>query len=465
MLLLPSQYADAPLRDLLHEAGLGRIGVDRAFVQAILDRGPGGAAAEVAAYALEQPEEDRVELSVDLFYILRALRDPAAIPFLIHLLHQDDGEAPDEIYEALGELGEAAVEPLLALREQAEGEQRANLEFLLAGLGVKDDRIRQILLDRLATDPADAAINLSLYGDRELIPAMQERLDRMGEDEQDQKRELEYSLRNLEAPVIEDGPPPFDVFANFEDVAPPVWDVLEADEIVEFLAHPDPGVRKEAAEALVDEEPDDDLLAALLGAAENDSDPAVRGAAWQSLSEYWEEPGVAAKLRDRMADPSASPLERAGAAIAVASNELTPAVEAVLRELYDRDETRPQAMRAMWRTFDQRFSPIFSKHLQDPIRPVQNEAITGVGYLGMVYESKHLEQMFDDPDLRERALFAYALCCAGDTTRSNAKKLYRKIADLAGSLDEEEKAVVETAIDTRLALHGQEPVFARPHDH
>jgi HEAT repeat protein len=255
------------------------------------------------------------------------------------------------------------------------------------------------------------------------------------------------------------------VFANFEDVAPPVWDVLEADEIVEFLAHPDPGVRKEAAEALVDEEPDDDLLAALLGAAENDSDPAVRGAAWQSLSEYWEEPGVAAKLRDRMADPSASPLERAGAAIAVASNELTPAVEAVLRELYDRDETRPQAMRAMWRTFDQRFSPIFSKHLQDPIRPVQNEAITGVGYLGMVYESKHLEQMFDDPDLRERALFAYALCCAGDTTRSNAKKLYRRIADLAGSLDEEEKAVVETAIDTRLALHGQEPVFARPHDH
>jgi hypothetical protein len=464
MLLLPTQYADAPLRDLLHEAGLGRIGVDRALVQAILDRGP-RVAAEVAAYALEQPEEDRVDLSVDLFHVLRALRDPAAIPFLINLLHQDDGEAPDEIYEALGELGEAAVEPLLQLRAEAEGESRTNMEFLLAGLGVKDDRIRQILLERLETDPADAAINLSLYGDRELMPAMEARLERMGEDEQDQKRELEYSLRNLEAPVIEDGHPPYDVFANFEEIAPPVWDVLEAAEIVEFLQHPEAGVRKEAAEALVDEEPDEQLLAALLGAAEGDADAAVRGAAWQSLSEYWEEPGVAAKLRAKMADAAAPPTERAGAAIATATNEFTPAVEAALRELYENQATRPQALRAMWRTFDKTFAPLFSKHLQDPVRAVQNEAITGVGYLGMVYESKQLEQMFDDPDLRERALFAYALCCAGDTTRSNAKTLYRKIKDLAGALDEEEKAVVETAIDTRLALHGLEPVFARPHEH
>jgi HEAT repeat protein len=272
-------------------------------------------------------------------------------------------------------------------------------------------------------------------------------------------------LRNLEAPVIEDGHPAYDVFANFEEVAPPVWDVLEAAEIVEFLQHPEAGVRKEAAEALVDEEPDEDLLAALLGAAESDADPAVRGAAWQSLSEYWEEPGVAAKLRAKMADAAAPHTERAGAAIATATNEFTPAVEAVLRELYENEETRPQALRAMWRTFDKTFAPLFSKHLQDPVRAVQNEAITGVGYLGMVYESKQLEQMFDDPDLRERALFAYALCCSGDTTRSNAKKLYRKITDLAGALDEEEKAVVETAIDTRLALHGLEPVFARPHEH
>lgn len=464
MLLLPSQYPDTPLRDLLHEAGRGRIGVDRALVQAILDRGA-EAAAELAAYGLEQPEEDRIDLSVDLFHILRALRHPAALPFLIDLLHQDDGEAPDHIYEALGELGEAAVEPLLELREKAEGESRANMEFLLAGLGVKDERIQRILLERLETEPADAAINLSLYGDKDLIPAMAARIERMGEDDEDAKRELEYSMRNLEAPVVEDGHPPYDVFENFEDVASPVWDVLDAEEIVEFLQHPDAGVRREAAEALIDEEPDDDLLDALLGAAETDTDPAVRGAAWQSLSEYWEEPGVAAKLREKMADRQAPMRERAGAAIAVATNELNPAVEAALRELYDNEETRAQAMRGMWRTFDKTFAPLFSKHLQDPVRAVQNEAITGVGYLGMVYESKQLEDMFDDPDLRERALFSYALCCAGDTTKSTAKKLYRKIADLAGGLDDEEKDVVETAIDTRLALHGLGPVFAEPHDH
>ena len=144
---------------------------------------------------------------------------------------------------------------------------------------------------------------------------------------------------------------------------------------------------------------------------------------------------------------------------------MTPAVEKVLRELYDDPETRAVAMRGMWRTFDKTFAAIFSKHLQDPIRLVQNEAITGVGYLGMNYESKQLEDMFDDPDLRERALFAYALCCSGDTTKSNAKKLYRKIEDLAGGLNDEEKDVVETAIDTRLAMHGLAPAFAEPHDH
>ena len=464
MLLLPSQYAAAPLRDLLHEAGRGRIATDHAFVKAILDRGA-SVAEEVAAYALEQPEEDRVDLTVDLFHVLRALRHPAAIPFFIDLLHQDDGEAPDHIYEALGELGEAAVEPLLALRETAEGESRANLAFLLAGLGVKDERIKKILLERLETEPADAAINLSLYGDRDLIPAMTERMERMGEEEKDERRELEYSLRNLEAPVVDDGHPEYDVYENFDEASTPVWDVLDVEEIVEFLQHPEPNVRREAAEALVDEEPDEKLLGVLMGAAETDSDAGVRAAAWQSLAEYWPEGDVADKLRAKMMDEAAPGAERAGAAIAVATNEMTPAVEKVLRDLYENPETRASAMRGMWRTFDKTFAAIFSKHLQDPIRPVQNEAITGVGYLGMNYESKQLEDMFDDPDLRERALFSFALCCSGDTTKSNAKKLYRKIEDLAGGLNDEEKDVVETAIDTRLSLHGSAPAFAEPHSH
>ena len=298
-----------------------------------------------------------------------------------------------------------------------------------------------------------------------MIPAMVERMERMGEEEKDEKRELEYSVRNLEAPAVEDGHPAYDVYENFDEASTPVWDVLDVEEIVEFLQHPDPNVRREAAEALVDEEPDEDLLGVLMGAAETDSDAGVRAAAWQSLAEYWPETDVADKLRAKMTDENAPGAERAGAAIAVATNEMTPVVEKVLRALYEDLETRAAAMRGMWRTFDKTFAAIFSKHLQDPIRPVQNEAITGVGYLGMNYESKHLEDMFDDPDLRERALFSFALCCSGDTTKSNAKKLYRKIEDLAGGLNDEEKDVVETAIDTRLALHGLGPAFAEPHNH
>lgn len=467
MLLLPDQFAGMPVRDLLHAAGMGRVGVDHAFVKALLDRGP-QAAPEIVAYALEQPEEDKLDLSIELFHVLRGLRDPAALPLYINLLQEDDGEAPDHIYEALSELGEAAVEPLLKLWEQSEGDTRSNMEFLLAGVGVKDDRIRKILLDRLETDPTDAAIHISLYGDRSLMPAIEDRIKRLDEsapDYADQKRELEYSLRNLEAPTVQDGHPPYDVYENFPETASPVWDVLEGEELIEYLAHPAPAIRQEAAEALVDEEPSDEARDTLLQLAESDPEPAVRGAAWQSLGEYWEEPQITEKLRTRAQERLAPPLERVGAAIAVATHELTPEIEPVLRELYELPETRPAAMRGMWRTFDKRFADVFSRHLQDPLRDVQNEAIIGVGYLGLSYEAKKLEEMFEDPDIRERALFSYALCCPGDFNRSTAKRVFRKISDLADGLSDEETDVVHTAIDTRLAMLGMAPVFAESHNH
>lgn len=467
MLLLPDQFAGTPVRDLLHAAGMGRVGMDHAFVKSLLDRGP-EAAPEITGYAMDQPEEDKLDLSLDLFHVLRGLRHPAALPFFIALLHQDDGEESDHIYEALGELGQDAVEPLLKIWEESEGDARSNAEFLLAGLGVKDDRIRKILLDRLESDPGDAAIHLSLYGDRSLMPAIENRiksLDESAEGYADQKRELEYSLRNLEAPSIEDGHPPYDVYENFPETASPAWDVLEGEELIEFLSHPAASVRQEAAEALIDEAPSEAACDALLKLVDNDPEAAVRGSAWQSLGEYWEEDAIASRLRAKAQEKDAPPLERAGAAIAVASQELNPEVESVLRELYENPDTRASAMRGMWRTFDKRFSDVFSQHLHDPLRPVQNEAIIGVGYLGLSYEAKKLEDMFEDPDLRERALFSYALCCPGDFSRSTAKRVFRKISDLAEGLSEEETDVVHTAIDTRLAMHGMAPVFAEAHSH
>ncbi|MCC6368457.1 MAG: hypothetical protein IT165_33445, partial [Bryobacterales bacterium] len=43
--------------------------------------------------------------------------------------------------------------------------------------------------------------------------------------------------------------------------------------------------------------------------------------------------------------------------------------------------------------------------------------------------------------------------------RGDMPQVLKKIEDLAGGLSDAEGEVVETALDTRLVLHGLEPVF------
>jgi hypothetical protein len=68
--------------------------------------------------------------------------------------------------------------------------------------------------------------------------------------------------------------------------------------------------------------------------------------------------------------------------------------------------------------------------------------------------------LFNDDDLRLDALFSYAMCVpVKKLERGNMPQLLRKIEDLAGGLSDMEGDAVTTALDTRLILHGMEPVF------
>ncbi len=69
-----------------------------------------------------------------------------------------------------------------------------------------------------------------------------------------------------------------------------------------------------------------------------------------------------------------------------------------------------------------------------------------------------IAKFFDDDDLREDALFAYALAMPGETTRGRAKGMLRK-SDSITPLTHPEARLVAFAIDERLRLHGLEPVF------
>ena len=75
-----------------------------------------------------------------------------------------------------------------------------------------------------------------------------------------------------------------------------------------------------------------------------------------------------------------------------------------------------------------------------------------------------MKQFFEDDDFRADALFAYALCARGETSRGRMPGMLRKIDEAAGGLSEVEEEMVKIALDERLALHGKEPFFTAEPD-
>jgi hypothetical protein len=467
MLLTPDRYDSASTEELLVEASLGRIGVDHHWIRAILSRDPEETARELVTFYEDMDEEIRIDLSAEIFHLLRALRSTAGIPVYIDLLHDAGDDDPTEIYEALAELGAAAIEPLLALHAEAGPESQTNVEFLLAGLRIEDPRIEALLDKRLASDPADAGINISLYGRKSFVPKLEARIAALNPESSEyahDKHELEFAINQLGVETFPDAPPAFDIYEIYPPAAQPVFDVLEPAESLAYLEHPDPETRRQALESLGNEQLDGEDTARILALAENDPEVAVRAQAWQSLAASIEDSEIRTRLEEKFADESAPAAERAGAACALAEGVMTEEFAAGLDALYQQEETRAMAMKAMWHSLDTRFSEYFPRHLEDEDAEVRRQAVWGTGYLGIGHAAGALEKLFDDPDMRDHALFAYALSCPGEVSRGRAKGLYKKIFDLAGGLSAEEVEIVESAIDQRLSMHGLDPVF-HPHHH
>ncbi|MBM3784966.1 MAG: hypothetical protein FJW30_11435 [Acidobacteria bacterium] len=461
-MLTADQYNDTPAAELLKAAADGRIGFDQQLIASLLSRG-GGTAGEISDYYLANEEEWRVNIGPDVFHVLRALRSTAAIPVYAQLLHEQDDEDPGPIYDALAELGPEAIEPLLLLHAKAGPESQSNIEFLLAGLRVRDERIAALLKARLESDPADGAINISLYGDSELRPLLEARLG--AELSPHEKHEIEFAIDQLSTVTIPDSPEPFDINSLYPPTAPPAFDVLDPEEMIQYLDHPSAEVRKLAAEGLANEELNESEVKRVLEAAEEDEDPAVRAQAWQALASAMDDDSVQRRVQARCFDDTASNLERAGAACALAELEMTDELAELLQEFYADPASRAIAMKGMWHSFDQQFSEVFPKHLDDADEDVQRQAIWGCGYLGIRHVAGQLEALFENENVREHALFAYALSCPAEISRGRAKALYEKIFELAGGLGETEVDVVQAAIDQRLGMHGLEPVFAKQAKH
>jgi HEAT repeat protein len=410
---------------LVESAAKGLIGVDRRVITELLKL----PVPDLIQLAREQRPGDRIDVS-DLFIdLFRHHKTPVeALPFYLDLIRSEPEEVSDEVVTAILRIGEPAVAPLIDLYHELGEEQGFDIAFVLARMGVRDPRIQEILLDRLEYDAAEGAFTLGLYGDPASRPALEKMLDEIPEEDVELRRELAFAIDQLNAPPAAIEPDEFDIFSEWPEKSLPVFDVLTEAERREMLRHEDSEVRAEAAANFASGEI-----------------PSV----------------VKDELRVMIEDESRPAEERAGALVALAPERRWPGL---IKEFYEKGGiTRARAMEAMCRTGDSEFAEIFVKHLDDEDVEIARQAIWGVGQLGLGAQAEKLRGYFDNSDVRADALFSYAMCVPGETSRARARPLFRKIDALA-RLTEREAQLVMAALDERLAKRGLKPVFAAGDD-
>ncbi len=440
-------------------AASGHLGLDHKFVHAILDRGP-QALPDLVRFAGRDRTGDLVDLEEDLIALFRYLRTPEAIPFLIELVRKQPEDIPDDIVQALVEIGEPAVEPLLKLYGELDAEDN-DLPFILASLRVHDPRVLEILVDRLAYDPVDAAFCLELYGDEAARPAIESTIEGIKDDDPEIRRSMEEALEQVSkpqpAPVLDS----FDIWDAYPVEDTPHLDLLSEQEKLAFLDSSDPAYRAAAAHSLAKAPVSEKVRARLRRLAEHDEDPKVRAECWETLGPAClDDTALREKMLERLSDASAPLVERYGALVGLAANAGDPRLDRWVLEFYENPEARPKALEAMWRSFDPRYADYFVKHLDDTDVDIQREAVWGIGHLRIQSEAARLRELFEHDELRSDALYNYAVAWPGEITRSRARSMLRRIEEWAGGLSMVEAEIVQTGIDERLAFEGHRPVFS-----
>ncbi len=151
--------------------------------------------------------------------------------------------------------------------------------------------------------------------------------------------------------------------------------------------------------------------------------------------------------------------ERRGVLIGLASEGGKPEVEKAILAAYDDPELRAWALEAMYRSLEERFAEKFPANLAHEDTLVRRQAIRGIGVFGIESAAIHLVPFFQDAELREDALYSYALAAPGKTTEKGVHRLFEEVEAKADGLTSSESEVVGSALDQRLEREGLPPVF------
>jgi hypothetical protein len=457
-LIPPSQFKDHSAYDLLQEAAKGRIGFDHRLLHALLDD-PSKTIPDMVRFGIEDHEDHAIHLDEDLLDIFRYLRTPAAIPFIVEYIRRDPATLPDNLVEALFPVRQHALEPLIELYHSLEEDAAGEVAFLLSSFRIYDPRILEILLDRLEFDAGDGALCLGLHGDPAAKPALENLLAKLGPEESHLRQDIIDAIQQLGRPFDEEEIAAYDIWADYPEKAGPAIEALSDEERVSLLESPEAEYRVSAAASWVNRDLDPPIRAKLLERARKDDDAAVRAKAWQALGSDIDNDETRKELITKLMDDAAPDEERAGALLGLSRDAGKEPVRGFAIKLYENPKTRALAMEAMRNSFDRSFATYFPGHLDDADPEVKREAIYGIGYLSITEHADALKRFFDDDDYRSDALFGFALSVRAEISRGRIPALFRKIEDLAGGLADEEIEIVQLALDERLLLQGQKPVF------
>jgi hypothetical protein len=463
MPVLPDQFDSTPAETLLACAGKGLIGFDVRLIDSLLAR-PAETLDALDRFIAAGHDEDLLDLTEQIFDLYRALRSPRALPFYLGLIERGEpGGIPDELIEAIAVHGAAAVEPLLALKQRLDlnEEQGADIVFVLAALGVRDERIASLLRQTLARDPYEGALSIGLAGDPALKPDVEAALAALPESAAEERKVLAECMEALNRETPPGQHEHVDIRAQYPDEALPLFDQIKPEAALEFLSCQDPAYRAHAAGCFLDEDYADHVRDRLLSVAANDPAPEVRGAACRSLGERIEEPEVRAFLLARLRQ-SDNPVEKRGVLVGLAGATALSGVHKDLLEAWNSPLLRAAAVETMWRSLDPRYTRYFAEALECPDPDVRRHAIQGVGAFPISELAARLVPLFDDEDLREDALFAYALSLPGPTTRKGVQKMFSDIEARAQGLTGAEEESVALALDRRLEREGLPPFYFPP---
>jgi hypothetical protein len=231
-----------------------------------------------------------------------------------------------------------------------------------------------------------------------------------------------------------------------------------------LLESPDPQIRAGAAHSFFNHELDPQSRAALFQLAQADPEANVRGRAWESLADATEDAAIRDGMLAALTDTSRDIAERGGAAVGLYAVADRDDARKAIESLYEEGGvSRAKALESMWRSLWKPYARFFAQHLDDPQKDILRQAIRGAGYFQLTGSADKIASYFDREgdleDLREDALFAYALAMPGETTRGRIRGMLRKI-DARADLTASEAELVMFALDERLRLAGLDPVFA-----